>query len=172
MIKSYLSNKIEKRSSGIKGYGIFAKELIYEGEIVCVKGGHILKRNELFTSSVINSYHPISDDLYLAAETEDEEEIVKIYINHSCNPNCGIRGEITFVAIRDIEKGEEITFDYAFLDNEDYHFKCNCGTEKCRHIITGYDWKIKSLQEQYYPYFAVYLKEKIDKMREGTGYEG
>lgn len=168
MVQSYISNKIEKRSSDIKGIGIFAKEFILAGEIVCVKGGHILRKTELFSSSVINSYHPISDDLYIAAKTEEEEEYVKIYINHSCDPNCGLRGDITFVAMRDIKAGEEITFDYAFLDNENYQFMCNCGSNRCRHIITGYDWKIKKLQERFYPYFAPYLKEKIDLLREGN----
>lgn len=168
MVQSYLSDKIEKRNSEITGCGIFAKELIHAGEVVCVKGGHILKRNELFSSAVINSYHPISDELFIAAKTEQEEEFVKIYINHSCNPNCGLRGEITFVAMREIQEGEEITFDYAFLDNEDYEFVCSCGSKNCRHIVTGYDWRIKSIQEKYYPYFASYLKEKIDILREGN----
>lgn len=118
MVQSYLSDKIEKRTSKITGMGIFAKETIHKGEVICVKGGHILKRNEMFSSAVINSYHPISDDLYIAAKTLEEEENIKIYINHSCNPNCGLRGEITFVAMREIQKDEEVTFDYAFLDTE------------------------------------------------------
>lgn len=168
MVQSFLSDKIEKRISEITGVGIFAKEVIHVGEVVCVKGGHILRKEELFSSSVINSYHPISDDLYIAAKTEDEEEAIKIYINHSCEPNCGLRGEITFVAIREIQVDEEITLDYAFLDNEGYSFWCNCGSKNCRHIITGYDWKIKHIQEKYYPYFASYLKEKIDSLREGS----
>lgn len=162
---SYISDKVEKRRSEFSGYGLFAIEPIKKGAIVCVKGGHILKKENIYSSAVINSYHPISDELFLAASTPQEEEQVKIYINHSCDPNCGIRGEITFVAMRDIQKDEEITFDYAFLDNEDYEFICNCGTEKCRHIVTGYDWKREELQEQYYQYFAIYLKEKIDLMR-------
>lgn len=168
MVQSYLSDKIEKRNSEITGCGIFAKKFIHAGEVVCVKGGHILKKNELFSSSVINSYHPISDELFIAAKTEQEEEFVKIYINHSCDPNCGIRGEITFVAMRDIQVGEEITFDYAFLDNENYEFVCSCGSKNCRHKVTGYDWKIKAIQEKYYPYFASYLKEKIDILKEGN----
>ena len=166
MVQSFLSDKIEKRNSEITGVGIFAKEVIHAGEVVCVKGGHILRKEALFSSSVINSYHLISDNLYIAAKTAEEEEFIKIYINHSCEPNCGLRGEITFVAMREIQTDEEITFDYAFLDNEDYSFQCSCGTKNCRHTITGYDWKIKRLQEKYYPYFASYLKEKIDLLRE------
>ncbi len=165
-MKSVLNPKIEIRVSGIDKKGMFAKELIHKGEIVYIKGGHILSKKELYSSGVINSYLPISDDTYIGALTAEEEEMVKLYNNHSCDPNCGMHGEITFVAIRDIQKGEELTIDYAFVDNEDYSFECHCGSKKCRHRITGYDWKIKRLQEEYYSYFAQYLKDKIDNERQ------
>ena len=74
-----------------------------------------------------------------------------------------MHGEITFIAIRDIQPNEELTIDYAFIDNENYSFECHCGSRHCRHIITGHDWKIKKLQVKYYPYFAQYLKDKIDQ---------
>ena len=66
---------------------------------------------------------------------------------------------------RDINKDEELTTDYAFIDNEDYQFECTCGSKNCRKVVTGYDWKIKELQDKYYDYFAQYLKEKIDEIR-------
>lgn len=161
-MKSRISSKIEIRSSGINKKGMFAKEPIYKGEIVYVKGGHIITRDELFSSSVINSYLPISDEYYIGALNAEEEEGIKLYNNHSCSPNCGVHGEITFVAIRDILPDEELTIDYAFIDNEDYTFECHCGSPECRHIITGYDWKNRKLQKKYYSYFAQYLKDKID----------
>ena len=74
--------------------------------------------------------------------------------------------------MRDINKDEELMTDYAFIDNEDYKFECTCGSENCRKVVTGYDWKIKELQDKYYDYFAQYLKEKIDKERkQGERYE-
>ena len=165
MIKSVLSPKVEIRVNSLNGKGIFAKESIKAGEIVFIKGGHILTRDKIYSSGVINSYFPISDEYFLAAENKDEEEQIKLYQNHSCNPNVGLHGEITFVAMRDIEKDEELTVDYAFIDNEDYAFKCTCGSPDCRGTITGYDWKIKELQEKYYDYFAQYLKDKINEER-------
>jgi hypothetical protein len=50
--------------------------------------------------------------------------------------------------MRDIKKDEE------------YSFKCTCGSSNCRGVVTGFDWKIKELQDKYYDYFAAYLKEK------------
>ena len=165
MIESKLSPKVEVRDKSLNGQGIFAKEDIKKGEIVFIKGGHILTRNEIFSSGVINSYFPISDEYYLGDKNKEEEDKIKLYQNHSCNPNVGLHGEITFVAMRDIHKDEELTVDYAFIDNEEYSFKCTCGSNNCRGTITGFDWKIKDLQEKYYNYFAQYLKDKIDEER-------
>lgn len=105
-MKSIISPKVEIRKSGISKKGMFAKELIKKDEIVYIKGGHIITRNEIYTSSIINSYLPISDEYYIGALTKDEEEDIKLYNNHSCNPNCGMHGEITFIAIRDIQPNE------------------------------------------------------------------
>lgn len=165
MLKSVLFNKVEIRTNSLNGKGIFAKENIKKGEIVFIKGGHILTRDEIFSSGVINSYFPISDEYFLGATNKDEEDQIKLYQNHSCNPNVGLHGEITFIAMRDIEKDEELTVDYAFIDNEDYSFECTCGSNNCRKTITGFDWKIKELQDKYYEYFAQYLKDKIDEER-------
>lgn len=160
-MKSIISDKVEIRESSINKKGMFAKTNINKGEIVYIKGGHILSKKDVFSSTIINSYLPISDEFFLGAKTKDEEERIKLYNNHSCDPNCGMHGEITFIAIRDILKGEELTIDYAFIDNEDYSFECHCGSKRCRHTVTGYDWKIKEIQEKYFPYFAQYLKDKI-----------
>jgi SET domain-containing protein len=161
VVKSVMSGKVEIRESKTHQKGMFAVRSIKKGETTFIKGGYILKREQIFSSGLINSYYPIDDQYFLGAVNIDEEDGIKLYINHSCNPNCGIRGEITFVAIRDIDPDEELTTDYAFLDNEDYSFKCNCGESCCRSIITGSDWKIKEIQDKYFNYFAVYLKEKI-----------
>ncbi|MCD8377243.1 MAG: SET domain-containing protein-lysine N-methyltransferase [Candidatus Gastranaerophilales bacterium] len=161
-MKSRISNKVEIRQSGIDRKGMYAISPIKKGEIVYIKGGNIITKEELYSSTVINSYLPISDEYYLGAVTPEEEEDIKLYNNHSCDPNCGLHGEITFIAIRDIAPGEELTVDYAFIDNENYTFQCHCGSNNCRKIVTGYDWKIPELQKKYYPYFAQYLKDKID----------
>lgn len=162
MIKSFVSNKTEIKQSSTDGVGTFAKEKIRKGEVIFIRGGHILTRDTVFYYNKIDGYWPIDDYYVLGAKDEKEFKYVKIYVNHSCEPNCGMRGEITGVAMRDIKAGEEITMDYAMLDNEEHSFECNCGSASCRHIITGYDWKIKELQKKYNKYFASYLREKFE----------
>jgi hypothetical protein len=164
LVKTILSKKVViQKSSAINGIGIFAKEQINKGEILFIKGGHILTRQEMYSIEAIDSYWPISDNYVLAARNEKEAKRIKLFFNHSCDPNCGIRGDIVGIAIRSIDQGEEITFDYSMLDNEYYWFRCNCAKDNCRQIITSLDWKICELQERYKDYFAAYLKEKICK---------
>lgn len=161
--KSFVSPKVEIRKSDLNGIGMFAKGNISKGEVVFIKGGHILTKDQFFTSSVINSYLPLDDNYYLGATTPEEEKQIKLYNNHSCEPNCGLRGEVTFVAMVDIPQDTELSVDYAMIDNEDYKINCNCHSPSCRKIITGFDWKIKDLQLKYKGYFARYLQDKIDK---------
>lgn len=52
--------------------------------------------------------------------------------------------------MREIEKDEEITFDYAMTDGGDYDvFDCECKTASCRRRVTGNDWRLTSLQQKY-----------------------
>ena len=56
------------------------------------------------------------------------------YINHSCQPNAkavGRNGGIVIVALRGIEPGEEITYDYG-QEYLDLFFKNNCRCAACR----------------------------------------
>lgn len=56
------------------------------------------------------------------------------HINHSCNPNAEaeiIRGKIWIIALKDISKGEEITYNYGY-DSDDYlEHPCFCGAANC-----------------------------------------
>jgi hypothetical protein len=72
-----------------------------------------------------------------------------------------LRGEITFVAMRDISAGEELTHDWALTDDDDYAAECHCGASQCRGTLTGKDWQRSDLQQRYAGYFSAYLAEKI-----------
>jgi SET domain-containing protein len=62
------------------------------------------------------------------------------YLNHSCLPNCEAQldgGHIWLVAARNIESGEELTFNYGF-DLEDYrNYPCSCGSPNCVGFIVA-----------------------------------
>ena len=160
---SYRSPKTEVRHSPIHGRGLFATSDIGKGEVVAVKGGHIVTREQLrkITPQLGPVELQIGDDLYIAPVIPEEREASMLYSNHSCQANLGMRGEITFVALRDVSAGEELTHDWAVTDDDDYSVKCNCGAANCRGTLTGKDWQRPDLQERYAGYFSAYLAEKI-----------
>lgn len=166
-IASYVSPKAKSGvKSKIAGRGLISVKPIKKGDIIAIKGGHIIdwKTYEKYESLIGLSILQIADDFILAPLTKSEIEKVTIFLNHSCNPNIGVRGEITFVAMRNIKAGEELTVDYAMIqDNTDKPMRCNCGAKNCRKIITGKDWRRKDLQKKYGKYFSAFLREKIQK---------
>jgi hypothetical protein len=162
-LASYRSPKTVVLNSSIGGRGLFAKTVIAEGEIVCVKAGHLLSKAGLaeHKSVVSEADLQIADDLFLAPVTEAEFENVMMFLNHSCEPNVGVRGQIVFVAMRDIAAGQELTLDYAMIDHDTQPMVCRCGAASCRQLITGQDWQQPELQQKYGDHFAWYLLEKI-----------
>jgi len=161
---SYRSPKTEVHESKIHGRGLFAMSDIAKDEIVAVKGGHIVDRKTLrekITPVLGPVEIQVDDHLFIAPITNGERELSMLYLNHSCNPNLGVRGEITFVAMRNICAGEELTHDWAMTDDDDYSVKCNCGATDCRKTLTGKDWQRPDLQERYAGYFSTYLARKI-----------
>jgi hypothetical protein len=161
---SYLSPKTEVRQSKIHGRGLFAIADIAKDEIVAVKGGHIVDGKTLrerITPELGPVEVQIGDDLFIAPVSDEERELSMLYLNHSCDPNLGVRGEITFVAMREIRAGEELTHDWAMTDDDDYSVECQCGASDCRKILTGKDWQRPDLQKRYADYFSAYLARKI-----------
>jgi SET domain-containing protein len=161
---SFLSPKTEVRESKIHGRGLFATADIAKDAIVAAKGGHIVDRKTLrekITPRLGPVEIQIEEDLFIAPVADEERELSMLYSNHSCNANLGIRGEITFVAMRDIRAGEELTHDWAMTDDDDYSVECECGAPNCRRILTGKDWQRPELQKRYAGYFSAYLARKI-----------
>ncbi len=167
----YLSPDVKLRESRIHGKGLVAIKKIYKGEVVLdfANGPFQFISTEeakrLYRDG-LNYMLQVDDDLYLA--TVRREDIVDgDFLNHSCDPNCGIRFTLRIVAMRDIESGEEITFDYAMSESEYgfFEMRCNCGSKRCRKVITGNDWRQKDLQRRYRGFFSEYLQKRIDTLR-------
>src|SRR5712691_7232531 len=161
---SWFSPKTERRTSPIQGRGLFARDAIAAGEIVAVKGGAIMALDAfaLVRDDVSPAEIQIEDGLYIAPRSAAEVEANILCLNHSCNPNVGVRGQITFVAMRDIPAGAELTIDYAMIDGDQAErMDCACGAKECRGIITGSDWRRKELQRRYSGYFSRYIHDRF-----------
>ncbi|HEY7910964.1 MAG TPA: SET domain-containing protein-lysine N-methyltransferase [Blastocatellia bacterium] len=162
---SFISPKAVVKQSSIHGKGLFARERINKGEIVCVKGGYIFNRQTLAqTQEKLGPAEiQIAEDLFIGPVDGEQREGGMIFSNHSCDPNIGVRGQIVFVAMRDIEPGEELTHDWATTDDDSYEMQCKCGAKGCRGIITGQDWRRSDLQQKYGNYMSWYLQRKVTR---------
>lgn len=149
-LKTYCSPKTIVRESSKGGKGLFARKDIAKNEIIAIKNGHIVDKEEAYRlDSELGDFSlQISDKFYICPKTKDEIKDIVIFINHSCDPNVGMDGQIDYVAMRDIKAGEELCMDYAMAISNEYELECKCGSEKCRGIITGEDWKDEDLQKK------------------------
>ncbi len=72
------------------------------------------------------------------------------YINHACNPNCGINAMLQIVTLENIAAGSELFFDYSTTMLErSWTMYCNCGAATCRKLIGDFDVLPTELQEKY-----------------------
>lgn len=159
-----------------KGRGYFADKPITKGEICLVASGRLVANTDLtdpLYKEVYDEYCIQVDFGVHICPLQTKKELVDGFFltNHSCDPNCGIHGQISLIAMRDIKQDEEITFDYAMTD-ANYEgmespppvpMTCLCGSRNCRKIITGDDWKIPTLQKRYKGYFSRYIQDMIDR---------
>lgn len=158
---SHLTPKARPIVTGHAGRGSVAVEPIQAGELVVAFGGRCVTRDEfdLLPADQRSRSVQIADDLYMAGAPEPEPAD---FINHSCRPNCGMRGSVILLAMRDIAVGEELTYDYATSDGSDYdEFECGCGAPGCRGKVTGNDWMLPELQLRYRGWFSPYLADRI-----------
>lgn len=145
------------------GHGVFALQRIAAGERLVVWGGEIVTGERLATlpPGERRLCLQVEEELYLWTTREGPAD----WINHSCDPNAGLQGQITLVALRDIDPGEEICFDYAMSDGSPYdEFDCHCGALECRGRVTGEDWRRAELQDRYQGFFSPYLQRRIDAL--------
>jgi D-alanine-D-alanine ligase len=132
------------KGNSIAGYGIYANREIKKGEIIFKGEG---KAQRIITKRFIEKNwneeeklhfrryaYPVSEELFILWDDDPSEWAPQ---NHSCDPNSAFEG-LNEIAIMNIQKGEELTLDYAqFLDENMEPFQCQCGSPNCRGLIIG-----------------------------------
>jgi SET domain-containing protein len=164
----WIDQRIEIRPSPIGGRGMFATSAINAGEVVVIWGGVVFTRVEVDVGKAeVHSTVPIGEHLYLGrrvGEYDRERDDRGDFMNHSCDPSCWMRDEVTLIARRDIRPGEELTADYVMWENDESFTKpwrCACGSTLCRRSIRGRDWRLAELQERYRGHFSPFINERI-----------
>jgi hypothetical protein len=140
--------------SSIHGYGIVAKRRFLAGDVVLEGDGVVYRDCDSFDDTYALVLPAVDGGPAFAADVDADPDALMYYdlvdqtrwINHSCDPNTRVEGRwdaeagITrsaWVAVRDIEPGEELHYDYAFTAA--VAEPCNCGTAACRGLIVDPD---------------------------------
>lgn len=134
----------EVKKSPVHGNGVFALRRIAAGErIVEYRGERItwdeaVERAHLRGGPVNHTfYFSLSDGRVIDGGSHGNQAR---FINHACTPNCQAyeeNGRIYIHALRDIESGEELNYNYALIYEERHTpalkrlFECRCGTQDC-----------------------------------------
>lgn len=134
--------------SPIHMWGVFADEPITCGEFVAEYKGELVSQQEADRRFAYYMSKGMSDYLFsidsnIICDATVKGSIAR-FINHSCEPNCEARivmhqnqKKIALYALRDLEVGEELCYDYKFPIEEgsDAKIACNCGAKKCRKVM-------------------------------------
>ena len=141
----------------MSGDGVFAQESIAQGTVILPLTGDLVDRADLGDDSYDRAILQIEDDLFLEAAGGPDD-----YINHSCAPNLAFTDDgKAYYALRTINVGEELTFDYATSeDDADWRVDCLCKSANCRGFITGFPALAPADQMRLYPFCLPYLKRK------------
>ncbi len=149
MAKNNSSNgsPFEIRNSSIAGLGAFAVRRIRKGQRIMEYVGERISCEEAsrrYDDEQMNQHHTflfeIDDDTMIDAAVKGNEAR---FINHSCDPNCEAvdeDGRIFIEAIRNIQPGVELAYDYQFESAEPRaealkRYPCSCGAATCRGTI-------------------------------------
>lgn len=137
---------------GPYGRAMVAVETIPAGEPVVPLGGTVVNEPDRYTLQMDNSRH-------LAPEGRDWA-----FVNHSCAPCVKIDfGNNAMVALRDIQAGEEVTFNYLTTEYRMAEpFKCACGAADCRGTIAGFSALTRQQQAELRHHLSDYLAGLVD----------
>lgn len=162
--------KIYIGKSKICGKGIFASRDIKRGEIIALIKGPIINHIvvDKKTSAVGSSWVGIGKNKWI------NPRVIFNHINHSCNPNAGIKGSRTVVALRNIKKHEEILIDYSITESDKLWTldkECKCKSKNCRKIIKSIQFLPKEVFNSYLPYIPKYFQKVYIKYHQNKKME-
>ncbi len=161
--RSYLHPACEVRPVGTMR-GVFTREDLPKGTLVTLWGGQLVTVAEWRElPEERRHYFVYVEEDWLLGPVEgsagDQE-----FFNHSCDPNCGMSGQIGLVTRRPVSAGEELTFDYSMAELVGYEYDCGCGTAMCRGRIREGDALTPDLRARYAGYFSPWIQRAIDAL--------
>lgn len=120
---------------------MYAGQNIKKGQVIHLLYGDIVSFDECIERIRAGS-EAQDDSLQVGFELDMILEDMGHFFNHSCDPNAGVRKISELIAIKDIKRGEEITFDYSStigpnVTSEVWTMECLCGSRNCRKLVSN-----------------------------------
>jgi SET domain-containing protein len=142
--KPAASSLYEVRQSPVHGRGVFALRPIEAGERIIEYRGERISWDDA-TRRAAERGGPVNHTFYFSLADGRVIDGGKRgndarWINHACGPNCEAYeedGRVYIHALRDIDEGEELNYNYALIYDERHTpalkrlFACRCGTPEC-----------------------------------------
>ncbi len=153
-------NNVIVKKSPVEGLGVYADKNFKKGENILI----IDDTHAVTDESKLTTHQHEYDCDYLSNGKVILMQEPEKFINHSCGPNTYVKtiNNLRHVlAMKDIKKGEEITYDYSINGDNNGTFKCNCGSKNCKKIYQGNFFKLpKDIQLKYLPYLDDWFIEE------------
>jgi hypothetical protein len=172
LARTWINPKLAHGESKIHYDGVFTTAPVEKGEKLMEFGGQTVSRAEAEDGPYrVRSVWIVADNAYLALPEADTAPSLDENLNHSCDANAWLADEVTLIAKRDIEPGEEITMDQGTWNFDETEYTvdaedCTCGSPICRVRLTEKDWQLPVVQAQYRGHFHPVVQTLIDA---GTG---
>ncbi|MDP3728892.1 MAG: SET domain-containing protein-lysine N-methyltransferase [bacterium] len=143
------------------GRGLFATKDISKEEIILTFTGPIITQADVNKKSDKKAANALQIDEELYIDLKEPG----VLVNHSCNPNAGIREDTFLIAIKDISKDEEITWDYSTSVDTGWTMPCHCEEKNCRKEVEDFESIPESVQKEYMSQKIVlsYIIKKISQ---------
>jgi len=125
--------------SRIAGQGLFAGQDIQTGAKIIRYIGEKISREESDRRLAAGNVYIFGLNERYSIDGDIPRNTAR-YINHACDPNCHTEqfgNTIWIVALRDIQSGEELTYNYGYGINEEPIEPCHCGAHSCCGYILG-----------------------------------
>jgi SET domain-containing protein len=141
------------------GQAVFARAKIGAGEVVAVFDGPIYDNDfDDWTDDLLNHAIQFGPSVW-----RDSLGLAR-YLNHSCEPNCGIKDYFSLVAMRDIPEGEQLTWDYEMTERSSWwRMTCQCGSKLCRRKIGNYRHLPQAQRKKYAGFISEWLISKTKR---------
>lgn len=141
--------------------GVFAAEDIAKGEKILDFLGRIVPEEESGEWDL-----SIGRNKFIRAPKNSIDN----FQNHSCNPNSYVKkigSKFYLIALKNIKKGQEITYDYDTndYDNVKFEFVCRCNSKNCRKLIRGFKYLSDKQKKRLEKYLIPYLKKTMKTNR-------